>query len=253
MGHEEFAELAAGHALHALEPADEQRFLAHLDGCVECTRSLADFSEVAAGLAMTSTHDSSELPPQIWAGISARVHDGSTAAETAENVVTPLRRRPRPRWQYAIASAAAAVLLVTGLVTWRVAGSHSATTAVSAAVSACSRTTGCHVVPLAGSTIRTKSTYLLIDGQHVRIATSSLPTLDTPSEIYVLWQLPQNGRPQGVVAFHVTPGHPATVATGTMPLPYELTTAFAITREAGSTIPSSPGAPIAVGAASNSS
>jgi len=49
--HELYAELAVGHALSSLEPADEQVFLAHLPGCARCERDLVAHRETAAHLA----------------------------------------------------------------------------------------------------------------------------------------------------------------------------------------------------------
>src|SRR3954466_3686218 len=72
--HAAFDELAAGHALNALEPGDEQTFLAHLDGCAQCQRSLADFSEVAAGVAPRSADEPQEQPPpELWVSIRQQV------------------------------------------------------------------------------------------------------------------------------------------------------------------------------------
>ena len=48
--HEEWEELAAGHALGALEPDDEQRFEAHRATCAECRRVLAETEAVMADL-----------------------------------------------------------------------------------------------------------------------------------------------------------------------------------------------------------
>jgi anti-sigma-K factor RskA len=53
-GHGPFEELAAGYALDALEPADEQRFLRHAQRCPACTQALVDYREVAAALADTA-------------------------------------------------------------------------------------------------------------------------------------------------------------------------------------------------------
>ena len=49
--HERFAELAAGYALSALEPEDEQLFLAHLPGCASCGRDLTEHRGTLAHLA----------------------------------------------------------------------------------------------------------------------------------------------------------------------------------------------------------
>ena len=52
--HTEFDELAAGHVLHALEHADEQRFLQHAEQCSRCQQTVAEFRAVAATLAQTA-------------------------------------------------------------------------------------------------------------------------------------------------------------------------------------------------------
>ena len=46
--HTDFDELAAGHVLHALEHADEQRFLRHAEQCSRCQQTVAEFRAVAA-------------------------------------------------------------------------------------------------------------------------------------------------------------------------------------------------------------
>jgi hypothetical protein len=53
-GHGLFEELAAGYALDALEPADEQLFLRHARGCPPCTSALAGYRDVAGALALAS-------------------------------------------------------------------------------------------------------------------------------------------------------------------------------------------------------
>src|SRR3954471_14849014 len=109
--HEHFEELAAGHALHSLEPADEQLFLTHLETCPECKHSLAEFSELAAGLAITSLDDSGTPPPQVWAGIRAHV---------ASDNVAPLRRRSAAPGRAFTAAAAALVLVAAGVIGWQI-------------------------------------------------------------------------------------------------------------------------------------
>jgi ferric-dicitrate binding protein FerR (iron transport regulator) len=240
-GHEQFDELAAGHALHALEPADEQAFLGHLETCPQCRRTLADFSEVAAGMALTSDDDEqAELPPQIWQAIRAAIDEDSRAE--------PLPRRRRRFGPGLLAAAAAVVLLAAGLIGWQVAGSGSSPTTVQSALRDCRHTTGCHVVQLTNSS-KTQSAYVLITGQNVRVATATLPAIDAAQETYVLWQMPQDGRPSGLVAFAVNGDRKATIARATLTSSYDDTTAFAISRESGTTIPPKPGPPVVIGAA----
>jgi anti-sigma factor RsiW len=240
--HEQFDELAAGHALHALEPADEQLFLTHLETCRECQQSLAEFSELAAGLAITSLEDDDVAPPPaLWAGIKAHVSD---------DTVTPIRHRQPRRWTAVGSVAAALVLLTAGVLSWQVLRGGANGTSVQTALRDCHKTSGCVAVPLTGASIRARSTYLMIEGQDVRVATNALPSLDA-SHTYVLWQMPQDGRPVGVIAFATDARGKTTIVRGTLPLPYDGTTAFAISREAGTTIPSAPSTPIVIGAATS--
>src|SRR3954447_5567642 len=111
--HDAFEELAAGHALNALEPGDEQTFLAHLDGCAQCQRSLAEFSEVAAGLAVSSADEPQEQPPpELWESIRQQVEaEGGRVASMD-------KRRTSSRTRIWLSAAAAAVVVAAGGVRW---------------------------------------------------------------------------------------------------------------------------------------
>jgi anti-sigma-K factor RskA len=81
--HGPFEELAAGYALDALEPADEQRYLDHARQCPACTRALADFREVAAALADTApaAEPSPRLGDRILAAALADLDRGRRTAD----------------------------------------------------------------------------------------------------------------------------------------------------------------------------
>ncbi|MFL6239346.1 MAG: hypothetical protein ACJ735_07670 [Actinomycetes bacterium] len=245
-GHEHFEELAAGHALHALEPGDEQQFDAHLETCAECRRSLAEFSEVAAGLAMSSPEEPRPAPPpQVWESIRAQIDSERSPALRLDE---QRRRRASPRW---LAAAAAAVVIVAGVLGWQLARGGSSGESIQSALSGCRHTSGCHVVQLTNARNQSESAYLLIKGQDVRVATSSLPAIDSANQRYVLWQMPHDARPLGVVAFPLGAEHAVTVAHGTLTQPYDATTAFAISKEAGTTIPPAPSTPVVIGTATS--
>ena len=70
-GHDRFEELAVGHALAALEPDDEQAFLAHLRGCAACERNVAAHTETLSHLAYAA--GPVELPDSLLSGIRAGV------------------------------------------------------------------------------------------------------------------------------------------------------------------------------------
>lgn len=69
--HVRYEELAAGHALHALEPEDEQEFVRHLDSCSRCEADLAEHRATLAHLAYAPA--AADPPPSLLAGIRAGV------------------------------------------------------------------------------------------------------------------------------------------------------------------------------------
>ena len=81
--HTDFDELAAGHVLHALDYADEQRFLRHAEQCSRCQQTVTEFRAVAATLAQTAPHaePSARLGERIMAVARADLAEpGRTAA-----------------------------------------------------------------------------------------------------------------------------------------------------------------------------
>src|SRR6266496_1560635 len=54
VNHSDYEELAAGFALGALEPDEEQAFQGHLEGCPACKASVREFEEVTASLALAT-------------------------------------------------------------------------------------------------------------------------------------------------------------------------------------------------------
>jgi anti-sigma-K factor RskA len=150
--HTDYEILAAGWALHALEPDDEERFVAHLAGCAACRRTTAELAETIGELAYAAppVEPPAELRDRLRAAVAAdEAQRGSApgpdapggppasaapargperepaAADGSEADVVPLRGRGRLRrpgggreriaW---IAAAAAAVVAVLALGGW---------------------------------------------------------------------------------------------------------------------------------------
>lgn len=132
--------LCAAYAVDALDDEERQRFEAHLDVCSECRHELADLQSATTALAgLTEETPPPELRVSVLDAIGRvrplppleRPADAAAVAGTdlpgtgarpapdteATTTVTPLaRRRPLPvGW---IAAAAAAVVLVVGLIAW---------------------------------------------------------------------------------------------------------------------------------------
>jgi len=76
--HERYEELAAGHALSALEPEDEQAFVAHVSTCAQCERDLAEHQVTLSHLAYAP--QAAEPPPSLLEGIRAGVLASGRAA-----------------------------------------------------------------------------------------------------------------------------------------------------------------------------
>ena len=81
--HARFEELAAGHALHALEPEDEQEFVNHLSGCARCEADLAEHSATLAHLAYAPA--AADPPPALLESIRAGVLASGRGASFPES------------------------------------------------------------------------------------------------------------------------------------------------------------------------
>jgi len=121
---EEHLDLCAALALGAIEEADRLELEHHLaDGCPECERALLEYSEATIALAATTTP---AMPrPEMKARVLEAVRSEGTGAErpveTRDDNPRVLRlpgRRPTPWMSWALA-AAAVVLAVTSVGTWR--------------------------------------------------------------------------------------------------------------------------------------
>src|SRR6185437_4300073 len=71
--HEEWSELAVGHALSSLDDADEATFLEHAASCETCRELEREFSETLADLALAAP--TVLPPPSLKASIMAAIGD----------------------------------------------------------------------------------------------------------------------------------------------------------------------------------
>jgi anti-sigma-K factor RskA len=248
--HSDFGELAAGYALNALEPADEQRFLRHAAGCADCQRVMAEFGEVAAALAETAppAEPSQQLGLRIIAAtrpdLGSSPGPGLTEEAGADLPEGVARLRPRSggrrlRWM----AAAAAVVIAAGGV-W---GGLAATSGNSPApLAMCARPHACSEVTLvAGKTHQVAGKVVVTDHRVWMLPTGM--TANPADEIYVLWQITGTHTPLAVGSFDVRTGAHTPIKIGGLAAPYSGTVAFAVSLEHGKTIPPAPSAEIALG------
>jgi hypothetical protein len=259
--HQEFEELAAGHALDALEPDDEQRFLNHLGDCPRCRAALDDFRAVAAQLAYAPPPV--EPPARLHAAILAGIGSGVPAARPAGPAGTrrPGRRArlsagpaagPSRRWAGAVALAAALAVLA-GSVTWAVNAENRADRLAAAArdraaVLAAVSGPDARVVRLSGPGA---SGAAVVSAGRLYLLAGGLPVNDRTRVTYVLWAGPSIDRVAGVVAFDVTgPGADGggdgvtVIEAGPVPAGLGADAVFAVSREPGRTIPARPSNPV---------
>ena len=228
--HEHWEELAAGHALSALEPAEEAEFVAHLEGCDHCQEVLADHAFVAAQLG--TLVDTVDAP--AWDRI--RPVAIPAAQPVAEVVQLDTRRRRTP---FLLGAAAAAVVAVAGTVVALSGGSGASTQ--QQALSACTASASCHVVHLA------QAATLLVDDKGARMLPTRMASAPA-GKVYVLWQLPRDGRPTMVATLDSTPNGQVG-GNHELPLAYDQTAAFAVSLEPASTVPTKPTKVLVVGTA----
>jgi anti-sigma-K factor RskA len=239
--HEEWEEIAAGHALGALEPDDEQRFEAHLRTCAECRQVIADTEEVMAELALAPAQVSP--PPELKARLMAAIHEASDdeprmAAVSSPDTLEIVRARRNStreafaaHWVRFAAAASVVLLAVIAAGVWSLGGSKTGDPQFVALQS---------TQPAAGQVV----TVELLDGKAWTISTG-LAANDTATSQYVLWALPVSGGPVAMAGFDVTPGHPVSPMGKIRSL--SSVKGFAVSKEPGRTLPTTPTQVVASG------
>jgi hypothetical protein len=145
--HTEWQELAAGHALHALQAADEALLYEHLADCDECRYELDTHSLTASHLA--SLADDPETAAPSWSKIRAAV-----VQDAPTPVVSLAERRERRRPAQVMLAAAAGVVVLAGIVvagTQLVGSGGGSTSPGASALARCSALQGCQEIDLRSS------------------------------------------------------------------------------------------------------
>jgi anti-sigma-K factor RskA len=250
--HTLFDELAAGYAVHALEPHDELVFLGHLRHCARCEKSLADYGEVTTAVAGVTP--AAEPRPELRSRILAAAlsegprRDGDTDREEPGGgqqlpPAVPLRRHRPRRWLSAAAAAAAAVVVAGGV--W--AGLGRSGGSAPAPLAACVQAHQCTEVTLTAAHGQKTVGRLIIKNGTVWMLPSDMAADNVSRQIYVLWQITGSHTPLSVGSFDVRAGAHGPVRVGKLATPYRGTWAFAVSLEHGRSIPAQPSRPVALG------
>jgi hypothetical protein len=252
--HNAWEELAAGHALNALEPADEQAFAEHLRGCDRCRRDLAALRGVTGELAYAA--EPAEPPADLGRRIMA-----AAAAErpavfpgTPPALDRPAQRRARRVWQptfdLASLATAAAVVLVVALGGWNlmlradVEARRAALTRRDAALSCLASPDSARVELTSGNE---RHGAACVAGERAYVVAERLAPNDRSSSVYVLWWQDANATMHAVEKFDVEG-----TRTAVYELPIHVATSdvrgLAISLEPGRALPERPTRPVATGA-----
>ena len=258
--HARFEELAAGYALHALEPEEEHDFLAHLGACALCERAVAVHQETLSHLAY-ATQDV-EPPAGLLAGIRSgvlesgreasfpdlapavthsqadvsSVQPGVASFESARRRRDAVRIRRTGTWL----GVAAAAALVIGLGAWTASllqernDQDAWGNRMSSAVGELGRP-GTVTVPLAGADGDAVAV-ALVRGSDISLVVHGLPKNDA-STTYVLWGQSRYGDVRAVGAFDVARTGVDVQDDMHMQAGVADVTRFMVTRERGDTAP----------------
>jgi hypothetical protein len=232
VNHSDYEELAAGFALGALEPDEEQAFQGHLEGCPACKASVREFEEVTASLALATVRV--QPPASLRAAVRRRT--GLTLRRRAARRVRSWRgTRTTVR-----AVAVAGVLAVLALSLWNLAlrDQHQIDQARLAALQEAVRVVNdgtANRVALTGSAADSgaRATVLASSRQDRGVlVVEGLPP-PPPGRVYELWAVRAGGgsNPAKAIAFRFSDRrgvHAVRFSVNIQP-----TTGFAITEEPG--------------------
>ena len=229
--HEEWSELAVGHALSSLDDADEATYLEHAASCKTCRELEREFSETLGDLALAAP--TVLPPPSLKASIMAAIGDD----ESRGAAVIPIdrgresagaRARKIPLWIGGVAAAVVAIALAAVFV---IAPGHK-----HASIAARCAAVNCPTITLTGGGQSVAAVMVLDNTAY--IDPHGLPA--TPKgDVYVLWALSTGKTPVGVGALHTEPTS-GPVRAGTFTTPIGNVSGFAVTEEQGTVVPPTP-------------
>jgi hypothetical protein len=238
--HAVYEQLAAGHAFSALEPEDEQVFLAHLHECAACSNALSRHSDTLGHLAYDAP--AYDPPQSVLAGIRAGIRaEGDAvpplAPPTSLAAVRERRAARTVRLSTALVGVAAALVLVVSLVFVNrglTSQDHSQQLSAAAVNKAVAQllVPGARAVTLHGA----GTAVAVINGDRISLVMSGVAVNDTTNSVYVLWGKSRFGGVRAVGTFDVSTNQLVVVNSLHLVNPSTLQSLI-VTRENGRTPP----------------
>jgi len=237
--HDLWEALAVGHAMRALEPADDALFRDHLATCERCAQVLAESQALVGGLA--SAAEPLEPPPALRDRIVAISRDtGARVAPVVSRDQLSIRRArrvtPMVRW---VAAAAVVGAIASSGVTYAVV--HRSSSQDRAVAIDCFLDAACQHLPL--QTDKGAVGSVVLEQGKVYVITPGLPK-SGENDQYVFWTGDKSGKMRPVTAFRVTDGN----AVHQLDKTPDMTgvAALAISREVRGPLPETPSAPLGI-------
>lgn len=237
--HEVFEQLAAGYALSALEPGDEQVFLAHVPGCARCADALVEHREALGHLAYAAGAEAP--PPAVLEGIRAQLRaesgaDGDLLVAPSSLTEARERRRRRVPLGAALTGLAASLVLAASLLVSNLGPGEQRQqdrdlTAVNKVVAEL-LVPGARQIEMKGSA----RGVAVVNGSKVSLVMTGLAANDRRSSVYVVWGKTRFGSVSAVGTFDVR-SQDLTVVNGLRLSNPATLEALMITKEAGRRAP----------------
>ena len=267
--HHDYEGLAAGYALHALEPEEEQLLSAHLLSCQSCARLVGDTAAVGTAFAEGIVVETP--PPGLRAAILAAAAaeprvpgarhalDHVQASDSARDPDPPTHRAPertgrvidrgarasrfrrlQTRSRVAVGALAAAVGIAVAVpVTLAVSNSGSGGSGGSGRLATALLQPNAREVSLSGSA-KTAVAKAVVSDSGIYFLASGMPVNDTAKTVYVLWAANKAGDLVPVQTFDVSSGKPVAVDASKVPFKAGDISAVAVSYERGRTAPKTP-------------
>ncbi|MCU1675654.1 MAG: putative transrane anti-sigma factor [Frankiales bacterium] len=241
--HDLWEALAVGHAMRALEPADDAQFRAHLATCDRCAVVLAESEELVSALAMAA--EPVEPPAALRDRILAISRDsGVRVAPVVSDEVG--RRRARrgagavARW---VASAAVVSAIASSGITYALVHEHHPKVNVSSPGYICLTDPTCRHMPLVADGKTIGAVVMDVGKGKAYIMSPELPRSGDGDQ-YVVWTGDATGKMTALTAFRVTGGGIFN-ALDTVP-DLNGVAAVAVSREARGALPATPSTPLGI-------
>ncbi len=227
--HERWAELAAAHALSALEAEDEAEYVRHSATCEDCRQLESDVRATLAEVAQAAP--GSAPPPGLKSAILRAAAEDAPTSATTQLAARRGQANPRSRWWPAwITAAAAVVVIAVAISVWTLSRPTHASVAARCA------SAHCPTVMLQADGKPVATVMVLDDVAYVQA--TDLPA--TPAgHSYVLWRISSGQSPVGVAALQLKPNADP-VKAATLPVQVSAISSFALSEEPGTTVPASP-------------